>query len=159
MPRPQPLYPQERHSTRYIGGWVGPRSGLDMYGKFCPIGIWSPDCPVCSESLPTELSQPTWVLKRSLIRFAGRNQIQTVSPVTGCSSCTRWPSKKKALCSFQTSWTTHPTRRLISGDLNPQLKCCANLKSSRKFSLHRQLEDLFSAVLSVVTHTHTHTHT
>jgi len=55
-------------------------------------------------------------------------------------------------------WTTHPTRCHISEDLNPQLHCCANLKSHRIFSLHGQLEEsLFSAGLSIVKHTNTHT--
>ena len=31
---PQPLYPRERHGRHCIGVWVGPRAGLDEYGKF-----------------------------------------------------------------------------------------------------------------------------
>jgi len=30
---PQPLYPLERPGTHCIGGWVGPRAGLDGCGK------------------------------------------------------------------------------------------------------------------------------
>ena len=30
------LTPGKRHGTRCIGGWVGPRAGLDGCGKFCP---------------------------------------------------------------------------------------------------------------------------
>jgi hypothetical protein len=33
---PRPLYPQERPGTHYIGGWVGPRAGLDGCGKYRP---------------------------------------------------------------------------------------------------------------------------
>ena len=33
---PRPLYPQERPGTRCIGGWVGPRAGLDGCGKSRP---------------------------------------------------------------------------------------------------------------------------
>jgi hypothetical protein len=29
----QPLYPRERPGTHCIGGWVGPRAGLDRCGK------------------------------------------------------------------------------------------------------------------------------
>jgi hypothetical protein len=29
-------FPQERHGTHYIGGWVGPRAGLDGFGKSLP---------------------------------------------------------------------------------------------------------------------------
>jgi len=30
---PRPLYPWERPGTHCIGGWVGPREGLDWCGK------------------------------------------------------------------------------------------------------------------------------
>jgi hypothetical protein len=30
---PQPLHPRERRGTNRIGGWVGPRAGLDGCGK------------------------------------------------------------------------------------------------------------------------------
>ena len=33
---PQQLYPRERLGTHYIGGWVGPRAGLDGSGKSLP---------------------------------------------------------------------------------------------------------------------------
>jgi hypothetical protein len=33
---PRPLYPRERPGTDCIGGWVGPRAGLDRYGKSRP---------------------------------------------------------------------------------------------------------------------------
>ena len=33
---PQPLYPRERPGTHCIGGWVGPRAGLDGCGKSRP---------------------------------------------------------------------------------------------------------------------------
>jgi hypothetical protein len=33
---PRPLYPRERPVTHRIGGWVGPRAGLDGWGKFRP---------------------------------------------------------------------------------------------------------------------------
>ena len=49
---PRPLYPRERPGTHYIGGWVGPRAGLDGCGeKSSPIGIRSPDRPARSKSL------------------------------------------------------------------------------------------------------------
>jgi hypothetical protein len=34
--RPRSLYPRERPGTYCIGGWVGPRAGLDGYGKYRP---------------------------------------------------------------------------------------------------------------------------
>jgi hypothetical protein len=33
---PRPIYPRERPGTQSIGGWVGPRAGLDGCGKSFP---------------------------------------------------------------------------------------------------------------------------
>ena len=33
---PRPLYPRKRPVTHCIGGWVGPRAGLEGCGKSCP---------------------------------------------------------------------------------------------------------------------------
>jgi hypothetical protein len=33
---PNPLYTRERPGTHCIGGWLGPRAGLDGYGKSRP---------------------------------------------------------------------------------------------------------------------------
>jgi len=30
----RPFYPRKRPGTHYIGGWVGPRAGLEGCGKF-----------------------------------------------------------------------------------------------------------------------------
>ena len=47
---PRPLYPRERPDTHCIGGWVGPRDGLDGYGKSRPHRGFDPrtDQPVAS---------------------------------------------------------------------------------------------------------------
>ena len=46
------LYLRERPGTRCIGGWVGPRAGVDGCGKLSPpTGIRSPDLPTRSKSL------------------------------------------------------------------------------------------------------------
>ena len=37
--------------THCIGGWVGPRAGVDRCGKSRPTGIRSPDLPAHSRSL------------------------------------------------------------------------------------------------------------
>jgi len=47
----RPLYPRERHSTHCIGGWVGPRDGLENCGKFRFTKIRSPYPPARSQSL------------------------------------------------------------------------------------------------------------
>jgi hypothetical protein len=46
-PRPGRFTP----GTHCIGGWVGPRGGLDGYGKSRPTGIRSPNRKARSESL------------------------------------------------------------------------------------------------------------
>jgi len=57
---PAAPYPQERPGTHCTGGWVGLRAGLDMYGKFRPIGIRFPDRPARRQSL-YRLSYPAQV--------------------------------------------------------------------------------------------------
>jgi hypothetical protein len=37
--RLRPFYPLERPGTRCLGGWVGPRAGLDRCGKILTISI------------------------------------------------------------------------------------------------------------------------
>jgi hypothetical protein len=48
---PRPLQPRERPGTHYVGGWVGPRAGVDRCGKTHPAEIRSLNHPACSESL------------------------------------------------------------------------------------------------------------
>ena len=48
---PAALPPQERPGTHCVGGWVGPRAGLDGCGKSSNTGIRSPELPARSESL------------------------------------------------------------------------------------------------------------
>ena len=48
---PRPPCPRERPGTHCIGDWVGPRAGVDRYGKFAHTGIRSPDLPAHSKSL------------------------------------------------------------------------------------------------------------
>jgi hypothetical protein len=36
---PRPLYPRERSDTHSIGGWVGPRAGLDGAENLAPPGF------------------------------------------------------------------------------------------------------------------------
>ena len=71
---PRPLYPWERLSTHCIGGWVGPRAGLDGCWKFSPPNqIRSTDRPVCSESLYRQ-SYPSPPFIASSIQFPQRNK-------------------------------------------------------------------------------------
>jgi hypothetical protein len=39
----RPLYPWERPGTHCIGGWVGPRAGLDGSGKARPHRVFTCD--------------------------------------------------------------------------------------------------------------------
>jgi hypothetical protein len=50
--RSTPLYsPGKGTGTRFTGGWVGPRAGLDGCGNVAPNGIRSPDHPARKECL------------------------------------------------------------------------------------------------------------
>jgi hypothetical protein len=57
---PWPLYPRERPGTHCIGGWVGPRAGLDGSGKISPPPGFDPRTvqPV-AVAIPIDLSRPT----------------------------------------------------------------------------------------------------
>ena len=80
-----PLYPLERHGTHCIGGWVGPRVGLDGCGKSHPATrIRSPDRPACSESL-YRLSYPGPSF-RCTCMYATRAFVAGLDSVVG----TRW---------------------------------------------------------------------
>ena len=53
---PAALYPQERPSTHFTLGWLGPRAGLDRCGKSLPHLDSIPDRPARSSvAIPTEL--------------------------------------------------------------------------------------------------------
>jgi len=56
---PRPLYPRERPGTHYIGGWMGPWTGLDGCGKSRPHrdSIPEPSSPG-RVAIPTELYRP-----------------------------------------------------------------------------------------------------
>jgi hypothetical protein len=44
---PAALRPGKKPGTHWIGGWVGPRAGLDFWRKeksLAPTGIPTPDC-------------------------------------------------------------------------------------------------------------------
>jgi hypothetical protein len=75
---PRPLYPRERLGTHCIGGWVGPRAGLDRYGKSRPHWdpIPGPDRPARSKSLYRQLSAPCGV---SLFEILSSVSVTSVS--------------------------------------------------------------------------------
>ena len=81
---PQPLYPWERPGTHCIGGWVGPRAGLDGCGKSRPpTGIRSPDRPARSQSLywlgyPSPLPWiHTWIKDVWIFRVSSKTNQET----------------------------------------------------------------------------------
>ena len=45
------FYPREQTGTHCMGGWVGPRAGMDGCRKSAPFAIRSPDRPARSQSL------------------------------------------------------------------------------------------------------------
>ena len=78
---PAALYPRERPGTHCTGSWVGPRAGLDRWGKSRPppTGIWSPDRPARSQSLD-RLSYPAHLYYIGLCKYTfaqRRNRLAT----------------------------------------------------------------------------------
>jgi hypothetical protein len=61
---PRPLYPQERPGTYCTGGWVGPKTGLDMCEKsrLYRGSIPGPSNP-WPVAIPTELSRPQQIYR------------------------------------------------------------------------------------------------
>jgi hypothetical protein len=60
---PRSLYPRERPGTHSLGGWLGPRAGLDRCGKSrlhrdSILGLSSP----YRVAIPTELSRPNVII-------------------------------------------------------------------------------------------------
>ena len=99
---PAALPPGKRPGTHFIGGWVGPRVGVDGCGKLARTGIRSPDRPVRSESL-YRLSYPgplkrhktskiTFDLKKYIIWDCGNVRVLRFGWVP--------TSLIKALCNF-----------------------------------------------------------
>jgi hypothetical protein len=60
---PRPLYPRERPGTHFTGGWVGPRAGVDRYGKSRPPPGFDPRTVQPVASRYTDCAIPTPVLR------------------------------------------------------------------------------------------------
>ena len=91
-PHPGRFTPRERPGTQCTGGWVGPRVGVDECGKYCPIGIRSPDRPARSAvATLTELSRTPWpkyiYIYESQMRMLQRRCI--ISSTSGLKHVTR----------------------------------------------------------------------
>jgi hypothetical protein len=56
---PAALLSGKKPDTHCVGGWVGPRAGLDPEENLAFTGIRSSDRPARSESIPTALSRLT----------------------------------------------------------------------------------------------------
>ena len=66
-PRPEPLYPRERPSTHYIGGWVDPRAVLDNCGKSRPPPGFDPRTAQPVVSRYTDCAIPAHIVGCSYI--------------------------------------------------------------------------------------------
>jgi hypothetical protein len=135
---PRPLYPRKRPGTHCIGGWVGPRAGLDGCGKSYPYGIRSSDRPARCESL-YRLSYP------------GANITNLISgklsyPVTAFPRICR--IKRVLLCYENPS---SRSRVVLCGrtDMTTVIVAFRHFANAPKNWLHTYIH----------THTHTHTHT
>ena len=90
---PWPLYPQERPGTHCIGGWVGPRAGLDGCGKSPPTRIRSPDHP--AHRIPVGITHKFPVTKGN---FCCLLKMLSFAPVYFCYIS--YPSLKCWWCFF-----------------------------------------------------------
>ena len=61
---PRPPYPQERPGTHCTAGWVGPRAGLDGWGKSRPPPGFDPRTiqPVASRYTDWAIAAPTYLI-------------------------------------------------------------------------------------------------
>ena len=97
---PRPLYPRKKTRTHCVGGWVGPRVGLDGCGKFRPTGIRSPDRPDHSESLYRLPYPGPYIYKHFyLIVLSLYIQVKTSSSSSSSSSSLRSPSYGRSVAS------------------------------------------------------------
>jgi hypothetical protein len=83
---PPPPPPGKRPGTHFIEGWVGPRAGLDGYGKSRPhTGILSQDRPARSELLCRLSYTGPQLTKGSNTMLAELvdSTLLTINPVTG----------------------------------------------------------------------------
>ena len=107
---PAALPPEKRPGTHFIGGWVGPRAGLDGCGKsHPPTGIRSPDRPARNESL-YRLSYPGPV--QGTVHAVKRVRVCVLDPSgSGHGLVARWLWQRNLwgsnrVVKFATSWTT-----------------------------------------------------
>jgi hypothetical protein len=101
---PRPLCPKERPGTHCIGGWVGPRAGLDRWGKSRPpIGIWSQDRPARNESL-YRLSYPS-VLQYKI------QPIMTLQYFPYTRTSAQWTIQEYSTVEIHQSYSTYRTVR------------------------------------------------
>jgi len=74
--KPRPLYPRERPGIHCIGGWVGPRAGLDGCGKSRPDRDSMPgQSSRWQVAIPTELSPTThkdWIKHQNCFNSSAR---------------------------------------------------------------------------------------
>jgi hypothetical protein len=69
---PRPLYPREKSGTHRLGGWVGPRTGLEGVENLAPTGVRSPDLPARSKSL-YRLSYPGLPIRSTKWKYKGNH--------------------------------------------------------------------------------------
>jgi hypothetical protein len=73
-PGSRPLYPRERPGTHCIGGWMGPRAGLEGCGKSRPPPGFDPRTMQPVASGCTDWAIPVWlcyspIIERNLSRY------------------------------------------------------------------------------------------
>jgi hypothetical protein len=111
--KPRSFYFWERPCTHCIGGWVGPRAGLDGCGIPHPTGIRSPGRPARGESLQYNGIEEQLTFC-TLDRFSFRTGDKlSVSPSV---------SPHLRLCCYSTTLLLRHRNTRLRVDLYPQLQ-------------------------------------
>ena len=100
---PQPLYPRKRPVTHYIGGWLGPRVGLDGCGKSRPAPEFDPRTVQPVASRYTERAIPVHFLYNSTFILRIGNILRPVRNfAVSAGTPTLWVAPKLLNSSYST---------------------------------------------------------
>ena len=90
---PRQLYPRERPGIHCIGGWVGPRAGLDRCGKSRAHRDSIPERPGCSQSLYRQ-SYPAHIYIYIYISSSSSSSSSSCSGRIRFDSCFLYPQNE-----------------------------------------------------------------
>jgi len=144
---PAALPTGKRSGTHCIGGWVGPRAGLDGCGKSSPTrsGIWSPDRPISVRT--SHVYCPSLIETASsavVLRRAGHSVWTGLHDITFTSVQFPWRQS-------ESDWLDHEVKAVENYGGLQCLTCDAGQYARcRHLPLHRYVSYSWKHTLSVV---------